>query len=337
MRAPDFWRRGSRSAWPVLLAPLGTLYAMAGRLRRTKTMARRAPVPVVCVGNLVAGGAGKTPTAIAVARHLIRNGVAVHMLSRGYGGRAKGPLRVDPRRHTAADVGDEPLLLAEVAPTWVARDRPAGALAAVAAGAEAIVMDDGHQNPTLAKDISIVVIDTEYGIGNGRIIPAGPLREPVDQGMKRADAIIMVGPISPDAADARVRSTGGGKPLLRAEMAPGVEAYALTDRAVVAFAGIARPEKFFNMLAGIGAHVLAGHAFPDHHPYRPDEIMTLVDAATADKAVLVTTAKDFVRLPPEARPMVQVVTADLEFEDPGLLDRVLAPVLRRAAGGAGHA
>jgi tetraacyldisaccharide 4'-kinase len=332
MRAPDFWRRGSLSPWPILLSPLAALYSAAGQWRMTKTTPKRTPVPVVCVGNLVAGGAGKTPTAIAVVRRLQEHGRTVHVLSRGYGGRERGPLRVDPAVHSFRDVGDEPLLLARHAPTWVAQSRPAGALAAVEAGAEVIVMDDGHQNPSLIKDVSLLVIDTDYGVGNGRVIPAGPLREPVARGMARADAVVAIGPVSAQAGDETVTRTGGGKPLLRAQFMPNLEAYALADQGVVAFAGIARPEKFFQTLEALGAHVLARHGFADHHPYSDTEIMALAERASAMNAKLVTTEKDAVRLSPEARPMVEAVGVSLEFADEAALERVLRPALRPVPG-----
>jgi tetraacyldisaccharide 4'-kinase len=237
---------------------------------------------------------------------------------------------VDPAIHTAADVGDEPLLLAAVAPAWVSPDRPAGARAAIAAGAQIIVMDDGHQNPTLHKDLSIVVMDTEYGVGNGRVMPAGPLREPVAEGMRRADAVISVGAAAGGTEDSRVRTTGTGKPLLRARIAPGPEIYTFADQGVVAFAGIGRPEKFFATLRQAGAHLLAVQSFADHHTYTPDEIMRLVEEAAAHGAKLVTTEKDAVRLPPEARPMVETLSVGLEFADPGALAHLLAPLVARA-------
>jgi len=330
MRTPEFWRKGTRSPLPVLLAPLGALYALAGRWRRRRTTPWPASRPVICVGNLVAGGSGKTPAALAIARHLREAGCAVHFLSRGYGGRLKGPVRVDPARHGAADVGDEPLLLAAAAPTWVSADRPAGARAAIAAGARILVMDDGHQNPTLHKDLSLVVIDTEYGVGNGRVIPAGPLREPVAEGMKRADAVISVGPVAGETETDRVRTTATGKPLLRARLAPGPEVYTFADQGVVAFAGIGRPEKFFDTLRQAGAHLLAAHGFADHHAYRAEEIMGLVEEAAAHGAKLVTTEKDAVRLAPEARRMVETLSVSMEFADPGALAHLLAPLVARA-------
>jgi tetraacyldisaccharide 4'-kinase len=325
MRAPDFWQAGQSSVLPALLSPLSALYGTGNRLRRAMATPAHAGVPVVCVGNLVAGGAGKTPTALAVAARLAAGGRSVHFLIRGYGGRLPGPLRVDPRRHGVAEVGDEALLLAASGPTWVARDRVAGAHAAVEAGADIIVMDDGFQNPSLHQDAALLVIDAGYGIGNGRILPAGPLREPPAAALERASAVV------------QIADPGAGVPaslpgmdeitVLHAHLAPVPGSESLAGSTVVAFAGIGRPEKFFATLEAIGCTVAAALPFPDHHAFSPDEIMRLVEEAAALDARLVTTAKDAVRLPPDARRMVEVLNVTLEFADPAALDRVLAPLL----------
>jgi tetraacyldisaccharide 4'-kinase len=325
MRAPDFWRRDGLAA--QMLTPLGRAYGYAVRTRFQAAHPVRAGVPVVCIGNLVAGGAGKTPVALAVGHMLAGSGRAPHFLIRGYGGRLAGPVRVDPSVHGAPDVGDEPLLLAEAAPTWVARDRVAGARAAAAAGARTIVMDDGFQNPSLAKDLSLLVVDGAYGFGNGRVMPAGPLREPVTEGLARADAVVVIG------ADLRgvERDLAGRAEFVRARLVPIAGQDDLAGRDVVAFAGIARPEKFFATLAELRCHILAAHAFADHHPYAPDEIMRLADAAADAGAILVTTAKDAVRLPPEARGMARVVAVAIEWED----EAAVAALLRRIGSGDG--
>ncbi len=321
MKAPEFWRRGG--LLPALLAPLAWSYDAAGRASRALASAQRAPVPVVCVGNLVVGGAGKTPVALALGARLAALGHNVHFLSRGYGGRARGPVRVEPARHDAREVGDEPLLLAAGRPTWVARDRAAGARAAAAAGAEVVVMDDGYQNGHIAKDLSLVVVDGVYGFGNGRPMPAGPLREDVRRGLARADAVVLLGA---DGAGVAARIEATGRALLRATLAPTLEAMTLADRPVVAFAGIARPEKFFATLEALGCRPLATRVFADHHRYDADEIMELVELAADEGAALVTTEKDHVRLPEEARPMIEVLRVRLEWAEPARLDRLLAPL-----------
>lgn len=319
MRTPGFWYRPA--SWQAAaLAPAAALYALASR--RT-AVGVRAPVPVVCVGNIVAGGAGKTPVALALVAALRRSGRTPHVLTRGHGGRERGPLAVDLRHHDAAAVGDEALLLAARAPCWVARDRVAGARAAAAAGADVVVMDDGFQNPALAKDLSLVVADGAVGFGNQRLIPAGPLREPVARGLARADAVVVVGE---DRAGVAGHCAGlaGALPVLNARLVPGPEAADLHGRRVLGFAGIGRPEKFFATLAATGARVADAVAFADHHPYRPDEIMRLLEHAHALDAVPVTTAKDAVRLPPDIRDQIRVLTVTLAWNEPERLDALLA-------------
>jgi len=317
MRAPEFWQHGGVAA--ALLAPVALLYAAAGRLRERSATPWRAPVPVICVGNLTVGGAGKTPTAIAIARILRSWELHVALLSRGYGGALRGPVLVDPAKHDARAVGDEPLLLAQCGPTWVARDRKDGARLAIADGADVLVMDDGLQNPALRKDLSLVVVDGETGFGNARVLPAGPLREPLARGLARAHAFILVGS---DRAGLRTWLAAHA-PVLSASLVPDATARALAGRKVHAFAGIGRPEKFFATLDAVGARRAASHAFADHHPYTEAEIARLVAAAAADHAIAVTTSKDFVRLPAAQRAQVTAVNVDLVFEDGAELERLL--------------
>lgn len=326
MRAPAFWAR-ERGGGAAALAPLSWAHDAAGRLRHGLTKPARAAVPVLCVGNFTAGGAGKTPTVLALARLLAEEGIEAHLLTRGYGGRERGPLRVDPARHDARAVGDEALLLAAAAPTWLARHRPAGAAAAAAAGAPLVVMDDGLQTPSLTKDLSLAVIDGGAGFGNGRLLPAGPLREPLARGLRRADAIVLIGP---DRHGALAALGPLEAPVIEAALVPGLEACRLRGRAVVAFAGIGRPGKFFETLAGIGCEVVARYAFADHHRYRPDEIMRIVERASARDAVPVTTEKDYVRLPEEAKPMVRTLSVALEWRDPAEPRALLRPLVARS-------
>ncbi len=327
MRAPEFWNPGHRVV-PALLSPFALAYAGASGMRRHLTRPWRAPVPVICVGNLVAGGAGKTPTALAIGEWLTAHDVVVHYISRGYGGAIRRLTRVDPATHDAHAVGDEALLLAASATTWIARHRPSAARAAAAAGADIVVMDDGHQNPTLHKDLSLVVVDAGFPLGNGHVMPAGPLRERPREGLARADAVVII------------EDPGGGGaehglgpipavPVLRARLVPGPEAAHLAGADVVAFAGIARPGKFFDTLRANGCRLIAAHGFADHHVFDPDEIMLLAEQANAAGARLVTTAKDAVRLPFAARPMVDVVTVRLEFERADAFECLLGPVIGR--------
>jgi tetraacyldisaccharide 4'-kinase len=273
---------------------------------------------VICVGNLVAGGAGKTPVALALAELLKARGVGVHILTRGYGGRLPGPLRVELEVHDAGDVGDEALLLAACAPTWVARDRLAGARAAAAAGAAALVLDDGFQNPALAKDLSVLVIDGTYGLGNGRVMPAGPLREAPGRALARADAVVLIG-----EDRAGIETWLGGRPLLRAELVPAPDAPDLAGQRVLAFAGIGRPEKVFATLEACGAELVERRAFPDHHPYGRSELDALIARAAALDARPVTTEKDAARLPADLRAAVAVLPVVLRWGDPAAAARLL--------------
>ncbi len=327
MQAPDFWYDGDGGILARLLAPAAAAYRRVAARRNGAVRPWQAPVPVVCVGNLTVGGAGKTPVALAIADRLARRGIDAQFLSRGYGGASAGPVRVDPRRHTAAEVGDEPLLLAEARPAWVARDRRKGIEAAVAAGAGLIVMDDGLQNPSVAKDLAIVVIDGPRGFGNGRTLPAGPLREPLAAGLARADAIALIGPDT-----FRIGERLADLPIVRGRLQPdAAAARRLAGREVVAFAGIGHPEKFFATLREIGCTIVAGHAFADHHVYRAGEIAAIVRQAQAAGAVAVTTAKDFARLDPAQRAGIDVVPVGVVWRDGTVLDALLGRVAARHA------
>lgn len=317
MQAPAFWH--SDGGFGQLLAPIGWLYGRAGKVRRACTAPRTVGRPVICVGNLVSGGAGKTPVALALQAWCTAHGHTAHFLSRGYGGRSRGPVRVDPSIHDAAAVGDEPLLLAARAPTWVSRDRAAGAIAAVADGAEVIIMDDGHQNPGLRKDLSLVVIDAGYGFGNGRVVPAGPLREPLACGLARADAAVIVG----EPAEPLLAALPPDLPVLRADLVPGSEAASLTGRRVYAFAGIGRPGKFFATLAAIGCEVVGTEAFADHHMYRPDDLARVLAAAAAAGAAPVTTEKDAARIGARRDAAIEVLSVTIAWRDPATLETLM--------------
>ena len=318
MRAPEFWHDDRGQLAPHLLAPLSAVFVAAARLRARATTPWRAPVPVICVGNLTVGGAGKTPTVLALAARLQAMGLRVGCLSRGYGGRWRGPVEVDTHRHTAREVGDEPLLLAEAAPTWVARDRKDGARVAIAEGVDVLLLDDGLQNRSLVHDLAFVVVDAGYGFGNGRLLPAGPLREPIAVGLARADVVVQMG-----ADEAGLAPFLVGKAVLRAQLRA-ENAADVAGAAVIAFAGIARPAKFFAMLESAGAQPIEYRAFPDHHLYDAAELDALRRRRDGvPGAQLVTTAKDWVRLAPEWRAEVSVLTVSVAWEDEAALDRLL--------------
>jgi tetraacyldisaccharide 4'-kinase len=292
LREPAFWWRPAGLTGGLLAPPAAIYGAVAAR--RMAQPGRAAGIPVLCVGNLTLGGAGKTPAAIAVAKILDAAGRRPTVLSRGYGGKLAGPVTVDPARHGAADVGDEPLVLARFAPTIVSRDRAAGADAARAAGAGSIVMDDGFQSPGLRKDRSILVVDGRRGIGNGMVFPAGPLRAPLKSQLCRADALLVVGA---GAAGESVAASAEGLPVFHGWLEPDARAIAaLKRRPVLAFAGIGDPGKFFATLRDAGIEIGAEAAFPDHYRYRRSEARELMERAARDGLVPVTTEKDMARL-----------------------------------------
>ena len=292
MREPDFWWRPGKGSF---LMPLAAIYGAVAAMR-LQASGQKAGLPVICLGNLTVGGAGKTPAAIAVVQLLHAAHQRPFFLSRGYGGQLAGPVRVNAALHRAGDVGDEPLLLTRLAPTIVARDRVAGAKFAQFAGASVVVMDDGLQNASLAKDLSIIVVDGRRGIGNGHIIPAGPLRAPLGLQLDRAQAVIVVGP--PDGAAAVVERARRQRLAIfhgRLEPDRGVIA-AIGRRKALAFAGIGDPEKFFATLAAAGIDVAERAGFPDHHRYTAVEAADLIARAQAKGLILVTTEKDAMRM-----------------------------------------
>jgi tetraacyldisaccharide 4'-kinase len=327
VKAPAFWAVAPPSPLARALLPIGAAYGglVAWRMGRP---GRRIAVPVICIGNFTVGGAGKTPAAIAIARLLIAMGEKVAFLSRGYGGAGAGaPVAVDPRRHSASEVGDEPLLLARIAPCFVARDRVRAAQAAIAAGASVLALDDGLQNPALAKDFSLAVIDGAYGFGNGLCLPAGPLRAPPAAQWPHVSMAVVVD--APDRVGEGRRAVEG-KPALAARLVPDASLAArLKDRDLLAFAGIGRPEKFFATLSSLGARLAVTRGFPDHHPYSPAELERLFAEAAAKGLIAVTTEKDHVRLPAAYAQRAMALPVALRFADEPALARLLAEALAR--------
>jgi tetraacyldisaccharide 4'-kinase len=329
MHEPAFWYR-PQSLYARLLMPLGALYGAvaAGRLMGSGF---DVGIPVLCVGNYHVGGAGKTPATLALVDLLRDMDEVPVVLSRGYGGRLRGPVNVDPQRHRAADVGDEPLMMARTVPVVVARDRIEGAAMARSRNASVILMDDGFQNPAIAKDASLIVIDGNRGLGNGRVFPAGPLRAPMPPQLARTDALIIVG--DGTAAD----RVGGeiaaqGRPVLRARLVPDQAALAaLRGKRVLAFAGIGDPNRFFATLRGSGIEVAATRSFADHHPFSAGEIEAVLAEAGRDGLTAVTTEKDFVRLGAMASARTIVAFAvTMQFDDRAALRRFLADRLYQA-------
>jgi len=322
MRAPEFWHHPPGLA-ATLLSPLEKVWKAGSWVRRQRARPYRASIPIVCVGNLVAGGSGKTPVVLSLARRLIDAGQSVHIVTRGYGGRLAGPGRVELLTHDAVAVGDEALLLAEVAPCWVARDRAAGMAAATRAGATLVLLDDGFQNPDVTPDCAILVVDSAYAFGNRHLIPAGPLREPIMAGLARADAMVLLGD-----APAPIELRGTARPMFRACLTPTQPM--TSKRPYLAFAGLGRPQKFFDTLREAGVSILAAHAFGDHHVYRPAEIATLRQEAARAGATLITTAKDWVRLPPALRVGIDKLDVEIRWrDDPAITQFVLDAIQPR--------
>ena len=328
LATPRWWYVRSGAPAPLaraLLRPLSWAWAGATARRIAKARPFDPGVPAICVGGLTVGGTGKTPVTREILRRLRGAGVEAQGLSRGYGGREKGPLRVDPERHTAAEVGDEPLMLATGAPVWISRDRAEGARAAIEAGAKALVLDDGHQNPNLRKTLSLVVVDGEtrngeWPFGDGAVFPAGPLREPFAIGLARADAVVILLPVGMDHPDAELEALFAGKPVLVARLEPAAPPPAGPQ---LGFAGVAKPWKVERALLEAGCELIDFAPFPDHAALDERTLRFLSDRAAMFGAGLVTTEKDWVRLAPAWRERVAAWPVRVKFADEEALDRLL--------------
>ena len=321
MRPPRFWFRPPHrpGVLPRLLSPLSLLWQQVELWRWKLGLHVKMPVPVVCVGNINMGGTGKTPTVIEVVKRLQDLGKKPHIVTRGYRGTLAGPVKVDPQAHKADETGDEPLLLAEFAPCWVAKDRLAGTQAAISAGADVVVLDDGMQNPALAPDLTILVADAEIGFGNGRVFPAGPLRQTVDAGVARADLVLAIGPEKARKEFQECWPEMHGSSFMSGKLQPLETGMDWIGLRAVAFAGIGRPEKFFATLRGLGAEVVASHAFSDHQQFSEAVLRRMENEAWEIGAQLVTTEKDAVRLPLDFRPNVLTLPVRLELDNAALL------------------
>ncbi|MEY8097489.1 tetraacyldisaccharide 4'-kinase [Falsihalocynthiibacter sp. S25ZX9] len=316
MKQPLFWYRPFENSWrDKLLAPLGKLYAAGTARRLSKTNGYRPKMPVICVGNINIGGTGKTPTAIALIQLLQGMGRKPALLSRGYGGKFEGPVLIDPNGHSSSEVGDEPMLLAAFAPCIVAKDRAAGARFAETLDIDVLILDDGFQNPSVAKDLSIVVVDAALGFGNGRVIPAGPLREPLHVGLIRADMVISVGSSAAQEQFTKAWGHAVGVPRLEGELTVLQMGMDFSGLRCLAFAGIGHPEKFFETLKSQEVELIKTVALADHQPLSEALMRRLeFDAATLG-AQLITTEKDAVRLPSAFRQKVLTLPVRLEIKD----------------------
>lgn len=309
---------------PTLLSPLAAVYGAVARYRQRQGTPYRSTLPTICVGNLVAGGAGKTPTVIWLCDALASQGYRPGILSRGYGGKLFGPVRVDPAEHSSAEVGDEPLLLAARYPTWISKDRAVGAKVMEDGEVDVIVLDDGFQNPGVVKDFSIIVVDGGFGLGNGQLIPAGPMRETLADGLARADHVLVIGDDERGVLDL----VGNSLPVSAGRIEPDNNP---VDGAkpCIAFCGIGRPAKFFETVRSIGMPLIQTHSYADHHPYSRQEISQLKLSAKLKGAALMTTEKDLVRINPADREGIEVLKIHLTVADETALLNQIKSVLQK--------
>lgn len=323
MQTPEFWHIDCAAA--RCFTPISWVYQAVGKLRRNMAKPYDPGIPVICVGNVVAGGAGKTPICLSIADYVKSRGVSPVFLGYGYGGLYGGPLVVDPHQHQAIHVGDEALLLTRSAVTIIGEDRASAARLAASESADLLIMDDGFQNPYVKKSLSLLVVDGEYGLGNGRVIPAGPLREKFDDAVARADAVVLYGVDKHDLFS-RVSPE---KQILRARLAPDqMQIEKLRNKKLIAFAGIGRPQKFFDMLTNLGLNVVSCHAFPDHHYFSSAEIVLLQQKAAEAGAALVTTAKDLVRLEWPLREGIIPIHVSVQWADVEQFHDLVGRILR---------
>ncbi|MBE6450477.1 MAG: tetraacyldisaccharide 4'-kinase [Alphaproteobacteria bacterium] len=312
MKTPTFWNK--KNIFYYILLPLGWLYCFATILRIKLKKPYKSGLPVICIGNLTAGGTGKTPVSIAIVQMLKKYGKNPFFISRGYGGKLSGVV-VNKQIHTPDEVGDEPLLLSEVAPVCINADRAKAAKQALDNGADILVMDDGFQNPSLYKDISFLVFSGKFGIGNGAVIPAGPLRETFAGGIKRADALIVIGD------DKTNLSHKTDLPIFFADITE--DKPKVTNSKVYAFAGIGYPEKLYQSLKNVGLDVVRTKDFPDHHFYTKEDLMSIIDEAKKENLAIFTTSKDYVKIPSDIKQHINVLNIKIMWRDEKSLEKFI--------------
>ena len=323
MRQPNFWYFDQPNLLAKLLYPLSIIFSLLGRISIFFVEPWKASVPVICIGNLVVGGSGKTPTAIAIATVLKSKGWKPQFLSRGYGGTTTEPLLVNIQKHSSDIVGDEALLLAEICPTWVSSDRAKTAKLAIKNGANILILDDGFQNASIQKDLSILVIDGEVGFGNKHLLPAGPLRENIAKGLKRSNAALILGNDTKMIADHILGYTGKEFPILCGSIEPTTVQPQFFEKKFVAFSGIGRPKKFFDTLDKIGLDIIGTFAFDDHHPYSREELIKLSTYAKRHGAELITTSKDRRRINTNINIAINELPIYIKWQKTNELDKFL--------------
>lgn len=322
LKAPKFWYKKKDTILSNSLYPLSLIFRFGTKLRNYISVKGKSKLPIICIGNIVVGGAGKTPVALKIGKLLKLKGYNPHFVSKGYGGVEKNNNLVQDW-HSPISVGDEALLLSEIAPTWIGIDRNKSFDLAYHKGADCIIMDDGFQNPTLQKDFSIIVINGEQGFGNRRVMPSGPLRESISRGISRTNLVIVIGEISEDVKNKIPKLV----PVINANFVVSKKNKIFNNQKILAFAGIAYPEKFFNSLRKEGAKIEKKVTYPDHHIFDENDMLYLAEQANISKSILVTTKKDYVRIPKSYRSLISTLDGEIEFEEESLLIEILSNLL----------
>jgi len=324
LKAPKFWYLKRDSLLSNTLYPFSLLFRLGTKIKNLISIERKTKLPIICIGNIVIGGAGKTPVALKIGSMLKKAGYNPHFVSKGYGGIEKNNTLVKDW-HSPKSVGDEPLLLSEIAPTWIGLDRNKSFKLANDHGADCIVMDDGFQNPTLQKDFSIVVINGEQGFGNKRVIPSGPLRESIKRGLSRTHLVIVIGSTSE-----KIKKTIPIEiPIIEAKFEINKENKIFKGQNITAFAGIAYPEKFFQSLEEQGAKIVKKMSYPDHYIYNENDLLSLAEMANKTKSILVSTRKDYIRIPKSYRSLINTLEGEIIFNDEDSLVKMLSKVIEK--------
>ena len=322
LKAPKFWYLKKDTYLSNSLYPFSLLFRLGTKLRIILSQKKNAELPIICIGNIVVGGAGKTPVSLKIGKMLRQAGYSPHFVSKGYSGIEKNNTLVQ-KWHSPKSVGDESILLSEVAPTWIGFDRNKSFNLAKEKGADCIIMDDGFQNPTIQKDFSIIVINEEQEFGNKRVMPSGPLRESITRGLSRTNLIIVIGTISKEIKTKIPIHI----PVINASFAISDENKIFKGQKITAFAGIAYPEKFFTSLAEQGARIVKEVIYPDHHIYHENDLLNLAEIANKTQSILVSTQKDFVRIPKSYRSLVNTLEGEIVFDNEELLLEILSNVV----------
>ena len=322
LKAPKFWYKKKGTFYSSLLFPLSLLFRFGTKIRNIISIKKKSPIPVICIGNIVVGGAGKTPVSLKIGELLIEAGYNPNFISKGYAGLIKENTLVQSW-HSPSSVGDESILLSEVAPTWIGNDRIKSFHLAKKNGADCLIMDDGFQNPSIEKDFSIVVINAEQEFGNKRVMPSGPLRESIKRGISRSNMVVVIGDIT-----AKIKKDIPSQtPIFQAKFTIKDNNKLFKGKDITAFAGIAYPEKFFNSLEEQGAKIVKKITYPDHHIYNENDLLDLAENANKTKSILVTTRKDFVRIPKTYRPMINTLDGEISFENQKVLTEILSNLI----------